>query len=125
MNWADTFDIVVRFVFITAIPAAVVWYVRDRRKSRAESEVAERTVPAKVRIEDATGLSAHIAAVEGAFMVERLSKDRHIAEQDKRIERLEATVSDRDEQIAVLRAEVAELKMAVSLLKSMSEKNNP
>jgi uncharacterized coiled-coil protein SlyX len=62
--------------------------------------------------------------VEGAFMVERLSKDRHIAEQDKRIERLEATVQDRDEQIAGLRAEVAELKMAVSLLRSMTEQNS-
>jgi chromosome segregation ATPase len=60
--------------------------------------------------------------VERAFGVERESKDRQIGSLDEQVRQLRAVVHDRDEQIAGLRDEVAELKMQVSLLKALTEK---
>jgi hypothetical protein len=118
----DIFDIGLRVLFALGVPGAVIWFIRDRRKSRAESEVAERTVGADVRIRDVASLEAHITFVERAFGVERESKDRQIGSLDEQVRQLRAVVHDRDEQIAGLRDEVAELKMQVSLLKALTEK---
>jgi hypothetical protein len=119
---SDVVDIGLRILFALGVPGAVIWFIRDRRKSRAESEVAERTVGADVRIRDVASLEAHITFVERAFGVERESKDRQIGSLDEQVRQLRAVVHDRDEQIAGLRDEVAELKMQVSLLKALTEK---
>lgn len=111
-----------RIAFALGVPGAVIWYVRDRRKSRAESEVAERTVGADVRIRDVASLEAHITFVERAFGVERESKDRQIGNLETQVQQLTAKVHDRDEQIAVLRDEVGELKMQVSLLTALTQR---
>jgi hypothetical protein len=118
-------DVAIRWAFGAAIPGAGIWYFKERRKSRAADEVAERTVPAEIRIKDSDALNAHIAAVERAFEVERESKDRRIAEQDQQITELKAEVrcltdKDRDnaERIAALRDELRALNEQVRLLMS-------
>lgn len=115
-------DMGLRVLFALGVPGAVIWYVRDRRKSRAESEVAERTVGADVRIRDVASLEAHITFVERAFGVERESKDRQITDLGLQVQQLRSVVHDRDEQIGMLRDEVAELKTQVSLLTSLTQK---
>lgn len=123
MNVGDWVDLVLRGLFALGVPGAGVWYLRERRKSRAADEVAEGTVPAEIRIKDADSLTAHINAVERAFEVERTAKDRHIAEQDEKIAELKAEVKcltdgrrDDAERIAALRDEVAALKEQVTAL---------
>lgn len=104
MNVGEWLDVILRTLFALGVPGAGVWYLRERRKSRAADEVAERTVPAEVRIKDADALNAHIAAVERAFEVERESKDRRIAAQDHQL-------ADQEQQIAHLTVEVQELRL--------------
>lgn len=123
MSAGEFFDLALRIAFALGIPGVVIWYLRDRRKSRASDEVAERTVSADVRIRDVGSLEAHIAYVERAFEVERESKDRRIADQDQQIAALSGEVrrltdKDRDnaERIGALRDEVAALKEQVTRL---------
>lgn len=135
-------DVVVPVVIFVVLPV-FYWFKRDRRKTLAETAVAERTVGVDVNAKEAGALGASVAFVQEAFRVERESKDREITklnakvtkleveqEEDKakkahlehEVQELRAVVSDRDEQITALRTEVAELKMSVALLKSMTEK---
>jgi septal ring factor EnvC (AmiA/AmiB activator) len=116
----DVVDVGLRVLFALGVPGAVIWYVRDRRKSRAESEVAERTVGADVRIRDVASLEAHITFVERAFGVERTSKDRQISSLEQEVRQLSERVRDRDAQIAGLLDAVAELKQQVKALTEQS-----
>lgn len=118
----DVIDVVLRTLIALGVPGAGVWYLRERRKSRAADEVAEQTVPAEVRIKDADALNAHIAAVERAFEVERDSKDRRIAEQSREIRELKSGRKDDAERIAALSAEVRELRDQVDYLRNVIEK---
>lgn len=102
MSFGDVVDLGLRILFALGVPGAVVWYVRDRRKDRAASEVAEQTVPAEVRIKDADALNAHITAVERAFEVERESKDRQIRDQARQIKDLQDEVRQLKQRVAEL-----------------------
>ena len=122
MSFGEVADVVLRWLFALGVPGVGVWYFKERRKSRAADEVAERTVPAEVRIKDADALTAHITAIERAFEVERESKDRQIAEQSREIADLKAGRRDDAERIAALRAEVQELKDQVQLLTALTQR---
>lgn len=122
MNFGDVVDVGLRVAFALGIPGAVIWFIRDRRKSRASDEVAERTIGADVRIRDVGALEAHIAYVERAFEVERESKDRRIADQDHQIRALQQGRADDAERIADLRAEVQELKDQVQMLTALTRR---
>lgn len=113
---------------VLGVPGLFLWYVRDRRKSNAESSVAERTVAADVKVKDVGALEAHIAYVERAFEVERVSKDRRIADQDRQIDSLieellavRARLAEREEQIISLRDEVRELTRRVAQLATRTD----
>jgi chromosome segregation ATPase len=122
VNFGDVVDVGLRVAFALGIPGAVIWFIRDRRKSRASDEVAERTIGADVRIRDVGALEAHIAYVERAFEVERESKDRRIADQDHQIRALQQGRADDAERIADLRAEVQELKDQVQMLTALTRR---
>lgn len=121
MSVGEIFDVAFRALVALGVPGAGIWYVRERRRSRAADEVAEQTVPAEVRIKDADALNAHIAAIERAFEVERESKDRRIADQDRQIAELKQGRADDAERIAALRGEVQELRDQVTLLASLTK----
>lgn len=132
MNFGEAMDIALRIAVALGVPGAVVWFVRDRRKSRASAEVAEGTVPAEISLANTGALSAQVAAMVEAFRVERESKDRHIKEQDQQIaeltdevRRLKAGRRDDAERIAALRDEVADLKTQVQLLISSRLTEDP
>lgn len=116
MSVGEVADIVLRWLFALGVPGVGVWYFKERRKSRAADEIAERTVPAEVRIKDADALTAHITAIERAFEVERESKDRQIAEQAAEIAELKQGRADDAERIADLNARLRELDDRVAYL---------
>lgn len=84
---------------VIGLPALILFYLRDRRKSRAESNVAERTVQHQVDLSSVTAIEAHVAMVEKAYAVERSSYERQIA----------ALTSQRD--IALADAELKRLEL--------------
>lgn len=105
------------------------WYVKDRRKSRAETAVAERTVRAQVATQDVGALQATVAYVQEAFRVERESKDRQINdlthevhELTGEVETLRRRAQDDAERIAALRGEIQELREQVSLLTALTHR---
>lgn len=105
------------------------WYVKDRRKSRAETAVAERTVQAQVATHDVGALQATVAYVQEAFRVERESKDRQIndlshevQELTHEVETLRRRTQDDAERIAALRGEIQELREQVSLLTALTQR---
>lgn len=122
MNFGEVVDQALRVLFALGVPGAAVWFVRDRRKTRASDEVAEATVGAEIRVKDVGALEAHIAYVERAFEVERESKDRQIKDQDRQIKLLQAGRRDDAERISQLRAEVQELKDQVQMLTALTKR---
>jgi ribosomal protein S8E len=122
VSFGDVVDAGLRVAFALGVPGAVIWFIRDRRKSRASDEVAERTVGADVRVKDVGAYEAHIAYVERAFEVERESKDRQIADQQRQINELKVGRRDDAEKIAALRAEVQELKDQVQMLTTLTRR---
>lgn len=127
LNFAREVLIPILVLFVLPL---FLWYQRDRRKSRAESVVAERTVGADVSTKEAGGLGASVAFVQEAFRVERESKDREIlrlsekvaalerseADKERKIEQLEAAEEEKDRVIHNLRREVDNLLARVEHL---------
>lgn len=94
----------------TVVGGIALWWLRERRKDRAASEVAERTVGADVAVKDVGAAEARLVFAERAFDSERASYDRRIAELETENARLRTDVEHRDEVITRLRAQAAELE---------------
>lgn len=133
-----TRDVLVPIITFVVLPV-FFWYKRDKRKSQAETAVAERTVGVDVNAREAGGLGAAVAFVQEAFKVERESKDREISsltskvtrlekerEADKvKIEALEDAEEAKDRVISELRAEIRALTRRLSALEAVSPPTDP
>lgn len=97
-------------IFLYLVIPLVWWYVRDRRKSRAESAVAERTVDSGVMGVDAGHLTASVAFVQEAFRVERASKDREIESLKVKVALQETEIAELRRMIVGLQEELARLR---------------
>jgi vacuolar-type H+-ATPase subunit I/STV1 len=113
-------DVIIPITVLLVLPL-FFWYKRDRRKSRAETAVAERTVRSKVTTEEVGAMGASVAFVNEAFRLERESKDRRILalEQEVRdveqrckekVDELEEHLRQRDAIIEELRARLEALE---------------
>jgi predicted RNase H-like nuclease (RuvC/YqgF family) len=123
-------EVVIPIVVFIGLPV-FFWFQRDRRKSRAETAVAERTVGADVSAKEAGGLGASVAFVQEAFRVERESKDRQILalEQEvrdvenrcqSRVRELETEIRDKDNIISELRKELNDAMQRIQRLEESS-----
>lgn len=81
------FDYGIRAAGAIGIPTVVAWFFVDRRRTRAQGTVEERSIAANVAKNDAGAFEAHVLAVEKAVTMERVSFDRQIA-------RLEADIAE-------------------------------
>lgn len=131
-------DILVPVVTFVVLPV-FFWYKRDRRKSQAETAVAERAIGVDVNAREAGGLGAAVAFVQEAFKVERESKDREISgltskvarleverEADKvKIEALEDAEEKKDRVISQLRVEIRSLTRRLAALEAASPTTDP
>lgn len=108
MTWAALWEIG-RWL-LPAGGAAMVWWIRDRRKDRAAADVAERTVPAEVALKDVGADEARLVYVQREMDAERQFHRNQIADRDAEIARQRAELEHRDELIAQLRAEAEQLR---------------
>jgi septal ring factor EnvC (AmiA/AmiB activator) len=86
-----------------------LWWLRDRRKDRAASDVAEQTVADDVTVSNVGSAEARLVFAQRAFDAERLSYERRIAEGEAERAQLRTDVGHRDEVIARLRAQAEEM----------------
>ena len=131
-------EIVVPIVVVVFLPV-FFWFKRDKRKSEAETKVAERTVGVDVTSKEAGGLGAAVAFVQAAFNVERESKDREILNLSAKVARLErqheedaakivaleAAEEEKDGMISDLRRQVASLTKRLSALEAITPPTDP
>ncbi len=94
------------------LPALILFYLRDRRTTRAQATVAEGTTQAQIDLSSITAREAHVGLIQKAFDVERGSLQRQI---DDLEERLQAALAERDRQ----RAELRELRGEVDRLREL------
>jgi hypothetical protein len=118
------FDYGIRAAGALGIPAAVTWFLVDRRRTRAAATVEERSITASVAKNDAGAFEAYVLAVEKAIAAERGSKDRQIANLEReladaearharRVQELVADSVAKDMLAADLRVQVATLTREV------------
>jgi hypothetical protein len=114
------FDYGIRALGALGIPAAVTWFLVDRRRTKAAATVEERSITANVAKNDAGAFEAYVLAVEKAISAERASKDRQIANLEReladaearharRVQELVADSVAKDMLAADLRSQVATL----------------
>lgn len=108
MNWAAGWE-VARWV-LPAAGAALMWWVRDRRKDRAAAEIAERTVPAEIAIRDTGAGEARLVYIQREMDAERSFHRQQLADRDAEIQRQRSELAHRDELIATLRVEAEDLR---------------
>lgn len=95
-------------------PGLVAWFVRDRRKDRAATVVAEQTVESEVELKETGALEARLVYVQREMDLERGFHRQQIADRDGEIERQRAELARRDERIASLLDQVAHLEQQLA-----------
>lgn len=94
-------DVLLPILTVVVLPL-VIFYLRDRRKSRAESVIAERTIGSDVATKDLGAASATVAFVQEAFRIERESKDREIRTLTEKLANVERGDELKDAKIRAL-----------------------
>lgn len=121
----EVLDVVLRVAGAVGVPGIVIYFLRERRKAKADAVVAERTVGSQVSKADSGALEAHVLAVESAFRAERESKDRVIAglraEMAEVERRCNERLAEKDGIIADLRTQVGTLTETVERLRRQVE----
>lgn len=110
MSAGDVIARITEGLVALGIPGGVVWWVRDRRKSKAETAVAERTVEPQVEKADIGAAEARMAFLQQAMDRERAFRVEQIADRDAEIARQRAEIEFKDQVIEELRTELAELQ---------------
>ena len=95
---------------IPLIGVVTAWWVRDRRKDRAASDVAERTVESEVMVKEAGAEEARLVYVQRATDIERQFHRQAIQDRDDEIARQREELHHRERIIDHLRIQVEELR---------------
>lgn len=93
-----------------AVVALVTWYFSDRRKSKAEIEVAEATVQSQIEKKDVDAQDARLLYVQRQVDMERSFHQQQIADRDAEIARQRAELERRDQRITALLTQVDALE---------------
>ncbi len=92
------------------VPGLFAYFVQDRRKNRAASTVAERTVEPEIDLKETGAAEARLVYVQREMDLEREFHARQIASRDAEIDRQRTELKHRDTLISELRAEAEELR---------------
>lgn len=98
------------------VPSALVWFVRDRAKSKAAARVATGTAGAEISKAETSALEAHMAFVETTFNAERQSMNRQVKDLNTEVARLRGDLQARDRRIQELTAQVEQLTTQMEAL---------
>jgi hypothetical protein len=106
----------------SALVGLLIWFLRDRRKSRAEAEVAEATIRASIEKRDSDAHDARLMYVLKQVDAERAFHTQQIADRDVEIARQRTELERRDELVAHLRAQIESLEQRLTeAVKQMSQ----
>lgn len=95
-------DWVFRGIAALGLPAVFLYYLKERRKSGAESEIAERTVESSVARVDLTAIEAQLTTLRNALEMERESKDNLVRDLREQLTEARMTIADLRAQVATL-----------------------
>lgn len=129
------YDVLLESLGGIGFPSLGLWYMRDRKKTRADAKVAEGSTGSLIKKADAEGMDAQLLTIDRAFGMERGSLLRTIAQLEEevaearavherttaRFARLErdneaqaVMIHRQDDTIRSLRAEVATLTARIN-----------
>ena len=94
----------------------VLYFVKDFRKNRVDTELAEKTLPSSIRVKDAEGDQATLVTIERAFTIERESRERTIAALREEVDELREETHEKDEIIRVQGETIVALRSEVATL---------
>lgn len=110
MSAGDVIARITEALVALGIPGGIVWYFRDRPKSQAEADVAERTTESQVELADTGAAEARLAYVQRQMDMERNFHSQQVADRDAEIARQRGELEHRDQVIAELRSEIDDLQ---------------
>jgi predicted nucleic acid-binding Zn-ribbon protein len=108
--WEDVVKWALGGLFTGGGLAAVLAYVRDRRKAHADGAVAMQTIELQVDHTRMQNLEQRFALAERAWDEERESLTRRVAAAESREAALEKALLERDNKIRDLEARVARVQ---------------
>lgn len=115
-HYKDVIDLITNLIVALGIPGGVAWFIRDRRRSKAATEVEVETVADKIESSSLTTINNRVALLlrvhdaEKAALTSTISHQaEQIKERDGEIQHLKVLRSEDQETIRSLRAEVDEL----------------
>lgn len=123
MNTGIELQQVLNVLVAVGFPTIIMFYLRDRRKNKAETVVAERTVEAQVDLSSISAIEAHIGLVERAYKAENDSLRRRLTdceadltESERQVEELRAKLKSVQEELEAVRGKVDELNAQITTL---------
>lgn len=108
--WEDVVKIALGGLFTGGGLAAVLAYVKERRKAHADGAVAMQTIELQVDHTRMQNLEQRFALAERAWDEERESLTRRVAAAESREAALEKALLERDNKIRDLEARVARVQ---------------
>lgn len=105
---------VLGFLALLVSSGLLARYLFERKRDKAAEAVAERTVDAQVDLTSISAVEAHVALVERAFESERTSKDRVIADLEKRLAEADLREAKLTEKVTRLQTQVEELQQKLT-----------
>lgn len=108
--WGDVVKIIIGGVMTGGGLAAVLAYVKERRKAHADGAVAMQTIELQVDHTRMQNLEQRFALAERAWDEERESLTRRVAAAEAREAALEKALLERDNKIRDLEARVARVQ---------------
>lgn len=111
-----TLENIVSILVVVGFPGLILFYVRDRRKTRAEAKVLEGTTQSQIDLSSISAVEAHVAFVERAFEAERASNQRQIADLKEELREAEAVATRQRIELEKVRSELERLRGQVEFL---------
>lgn len=101
----------------------LLYFVRDWRKTRLDTELAQKTLPSSVRVKDAEGDQATLVTIERAFAMERESRELTISTLREELDQVrtegrskDSTIDAQGRTIVGLRGQVGDLSAKLATL---------
>lgn len=98
------------------LPALILFYIRDRKKTQAEAALAEGTVKSQIDLSSISAVEAHVGLIQKAFDAERESKDRVIADLEEKLHTAQEEVERQKAKLESMSVELYRLRQKVDTL---------
>lgn len=103
------------------LPAIIIYFLKERRKNKAESAVAERTVDSSVAKIDLTAIEAQLVTLRSALDMERDSKDRLIKDLRGQLDEAQTTIATLKSELARVSGKLHEVTAAFEAMQERLE----